>query len=219
MKQEKEKPKSQRRKITNCQNNTPMEVFLWGQAMFIISELLTHNLVYIYELDPIKRYLPCYARPKPVGRYSSFSFLGGKAASDLVIQVVLISESTRLQCMLANYGILTQTPTEVEPVQVWPPGEMVRLLASMGSSPSLGLGGRPSRPIGSLGTSKLYRVAGKTVLCYPIIFSASDFYLYHDMALLTEDIREELRFINKHWRLLGRPTFAILISENDMRDP
>ena len=95
----------------------------------------------------------------------------------------------------------------------------VRLLASMGSSPSLGLGGRPSRPIGSLGTSKLYRVAGKTVLCYPIIFSASDFYLYHDMALLTEDIREELRFINKHWRLLGRPTFAILISENDMRDP
>lgn len=141
------------------------------------------------------------------------------AANDSYCQVVLISESTRLQCMLANYGIQTQTPTEVEPVQVWPPGEMVRLLASMGSSPSLGLGGRPSRPIGSLGTSKLYRVAGKTVLCYPIIFSASDFYLYHDMALLTEDIREELRFINKHWRLLGRPTFAILISENDMRDP
>ena len=43
---------------------------------------------------------------------------GGSAASDLVIQVVMISESTRLQCMLANYGIQTQTPTEVEPVQV-----------------------------------------------------------------------------------------------------
>ena len=48
---------------------------------------------------------------------------GGSAASDLVIQVVMISESTRLQCMLANYGIQTQTPTEVEPVQIWPPGE------------------------------------------------------------------------------------------------
>ena len=95
----------------------------------------------------------------------------------------------------------------------------VRLLGSMGSSSTLGLGGRPGRPIGSLGTSKLYRVAGKTVLCYPIIFSASDFYLHHDMALLTEDIREELRFISKHWRLLGRPTFAILITENDMQDP
>merc|ERR1719481_1247632 len=96
---------------------------------------------------------------------------------------------------------------------------MVRLLDNMGSSKKLGLGGRPGRPIGSLGTSKLYRVAGKTVLCYPIIFSASDFYLSHDMALLTEDIREELRFISKCWRLVGRPTFCILLSENDMRDP
>ena len=51
---------------------------------------------------------------------------GGSAASDLVIQVVMIAESTRLQCMLANYGIQTQTPTEVEPVQIWPPGELVR---------------------------------------------------------------------------------------------
>ena len=76
MKQEKQKPRSQRRKITNCHNNAPTEIFLWGQAMFIISELLTKGLVYTYELDPIKRYLPCYARPKPVGRYSSFSFLG-----------------------------------------------------------------------------------------------------------------------------------------------
>ena len=30
------------------------------------------------------------------------------AANDSYCQVVLISESTRLQCMLANYGIQTQ---------------------------------------------------------------------------------------------------------------
>ena len=84
MKQEKEKPKSQRRKITNCENNAPTEVFLWGQAMLIISELQTHGLVYVYELDPIKRYLPCYARPKPVGRYSSFSFLGIDSHSKMI---------------------------------------------------------------------------------------------------------------------------------------
>ncbi len=29
------------------------------------------------------------------------------------------------QAMLANYGIQTQTPTEVEPVQIWPPGKLV----------------------------------------------------------------------------------------------
>ena len=91
-----------------------------------------------------------------------------------MIQVVLISESTRLQCMLANYGILTQTPTEVEPVQIWPPGELVKVLTSMGKSKKLKLSGRPIRPLGSLGTSKLYRVAGKTVLCYPLIFRCRD---------------------------------------------
>ena len=73
MKEEKCDPKSQKRKIT-ISNILGVEndVFLWGQAMFIISELLTKNLLHIYELDPIKRYLPCYARQKPVGRYSSF---------------------------------------------------------------------------------------------------------------------------------------------------
>ena len=89
----------------------------------------------------------------------------------------------------------------------------------MGKSSKLGLRGRPQRPVGSLGTSKLYRVAGKTILCYPIIFSSSEFYLSHDMALLTENIKAELKFISRCWRLNGRPTFCILISEKDMRDP
>ena len=29
--------------------------------------------------------------------------------------------------MLANYGIQTQTPTEVEPVQIWSPKELVKV--------------------------------------------------------------------------------------------
>ena len=74
MKEEKCDPKSQKRKITisNHVLGDQNDVFLWGQAMFIISELLTKNLLHIFELDPIKRYLPCYARQKPVSRYSSF---------------------------------------------------------------------------------------------------------------------------------------------------
>jgi len=215
VKSEKQQPHSQKRKITNAQN--PEEVFLWGQAMFIISELLTNNLLQVFQIDPIKRYLPCHARPKPVGRYSSF--LGGSPSSDLVLQVVMIAESTRLQYMLANYGVQTQTPTEVEPVQIWPPGEMVKVLTNMGRSNKLGINGRPTRPIGALGTCKIYKLAGKTILCYPLIFSNSEFYLSHDMILLTEDIKAELRFISRYWRLKGRPTFCIMITEKMMRDP
>jgi phosphorylase kinase alpha/beta subunit len=82
----------------------------------------------------------------------------------------------------------------------------------------LGLRGRPSRPVGALGTSKVYRVCGETVLCYPLMFEVSDFYLSHDMALLIDDIKTELHFVGKHWRLSGRPTMVLLIREEHMRD-
>lgn len=58
-----------------------------------------------------------------------------------------------------------------------------------------------------------------TVLCYPLIFEFSDFYLYRDMALLIDDIKTELQFVGKYWRLSGRPTVCLLIREEHMRDP
>lgn len=79
--------------------------------------------------------------------------------------------------------------------------------------------GRPTRPIGALGTSKIYRISGQTVLCYPLIFEVSDFYLSHDMSLLIDDIKTELHFVGRYWRLSGRPTVCILIREEHMRDP
>lgn len=47
-------------------------LFLWGQSMFIIAQLLTAGLLHINELDPIRRYLPSYNRPRRAGRYSAF---------------------------------------------------------------------------------------------------------------------------------------------------
>lgn len=45
---------------------------LWNQAMFVIAQLLTADLLHINELDPIRRYLPSYNRPRRAGRYSAF---------------------------------------------------------------------------------------------------------------------------------------------------
>eukprot|EP00094_Tigriopus_californicus_P001875 TCALIF_01806-PC protein Name:"Similar to CG8475 Probable phosphorylase b kinase regulatory subunit beta (Drosophila melanogaster)" AED:0.51 eAED:0.51 QI:0/0.4/0.33/0.66/1/1/6/0/355 len=139
------------------------------------------------------------------------------SANDLVVQVVMIAESMRLQAVLQTYGIQTQTPSEIEPVQIWSQWEMVKVYQHLGRNEHLKLKGRPKRPIGSLGTSKVYRLSGQTILCYPLIFSHSDFYLAHDMALLTADIKSELQFVSRCWRLSGRPTVAILITENNMR--
>ncbi|CAD7086045.1 unnamed protein product [Hermetia illucens] len=190
-------------------------LFLWGQAVFIITQLLTAGLLHINELDPIRRYLPSYNRPRRAGRYSAFQ----GTATDLVVQIVLIAESMRLQAMMATYGIQTQTPHEVEPVQIWSSTELIKAYQNLGVNNKIGLTGRPPRPIGSLGTSKVYRVCGMTVLCYPLIFEVSDFYLYRDMALLIDDIKTELQFVGKYWRLSGRPTVCLLIREEHMRDP
>ncbi|GFQ78552.1 probable phosphorylase b kinase regulatory subunit beta [Trichonephila clavata] len=193
-------------------------LYLHGQALYIMSELLVDGLLHINELDPIRRYLPSYNRPRKTGRYSAFQGKAAGTANDLVVQVVLIAESMRLQAMMATYGIHTQTPHEVEPVQIWSPSQLVKIYEYLGVSKKLGLKGRPPRPIGALGTSKLYRICGQTVICYPLIFEVSDFYLSHDMALLIDDIKNELHFVGKYWRMSGRPTVCILIREEHMRD-
>ncbi|XP_069983940.1 probable phosphorylase b kinase regulatory subunit beta isoform X4 [Penaeus vannamei] len=209
---ERRDPGSQPRQPSS--EGTPRNLFLWGQSVWIIASLLMDKLLHINELDLIRRYLPSYNRPRKGGRYSAFQ----GTASDLVVQVVLIAESMRLQAMMATYGIQTQTPHEVEPVQIWPPRDLVKVYQNLGVSEKIGVHGRPLRPIGALGTSKIYRICGQTVLCYPLVFEVQDFYLSHDMALLIDDIKTELHFVGKYWRLSGRPTVCILIREEHMRD-
>ncbi|XP_015430150.1 PREDICTED: probable phosphorylase b kinase regulatory subunit beta [Dufourea novaeangliae] len=196
-------------------DSEPTPIYLWNQAMFVIAQLLTAGLLHINELDPIRRYLPSYNRPRKAGRYSAFQV----SKNNLVVQIVLIAESMRLQAMMATYGIQTQTPHEVEPVQILSSMQLVKVYEKLGVNSKLNLQGRPARPIGSLGTSKVYRVCGMTVLCYPLIFEVSEFYLYRDMALLIDDIKTELQFVGKYWRLSGRPTVCLLIREEHMRDP
>ena len=105
------------------------------------------------------------------------------------MQIVVIAESRRLQASLSTYGVITQTPDEIEPVQIWSQWDMVKVFERLGNNSRLGLSGRPARPIGALGSSKLYRVSGQTVLCYPLTFSDSEFYISRDLALLTDNIR------------------------------
>lgn len=45
---------------------------MWSQALFVIAQLLTGGLLHMNELDPIRRYLPSYNRPRKAGRYSAF---------------------------------------------------------------------------------------------------------------------------------------------------
>jgi len=73
-----------------------------------------------------------------------------------VVQVVLIAESVRLQQTLATYGIQSQTPHQIEPIQIWPPMVLAKAYENLGVNPKLNLTGRPPRPIGGLGTAKVW---------------------------------------------------------------
>lgn len=73
-----------------------------------------------------------------------------------MVQVLLIAESMQLQATLNTYGIQTQTPSEIEPVEIWSQWEMVKVFNLVGQNEYLGLTGRPRRPMGTLSTSLVY---------------------------------------------------------------
>ncbi|NXX82330.1 KPBB kinase, partial [Urocolius indicus] len=208
---EKKNPGSQKRFPSN--NGRDGKLFLWGQAVYIIARLLADKLVSPKDIDPIGRYIPPEDQRNVSMRFSN----QGPLENDLVVHVALIAESQRLQVFLNTYGIKTQTPQQVEPIQIWAQKELVKAYFHLGVNDKLGLSGRPDRPIGCLGTSKIYRILGKTVVCYSIIFDLSDFYMSQDVMMLIDDIKNALQFIKQYWKMHGRPLFVVLIREDNIR--
>uniref|UniRef100_A0A674PI53 Phosphorylase b kinase regulatory subunit n=2 Tax=Takifugu rubripes TaxID=31033 RepID=A0A674PI53_TAKRU len=161
------------------------KIFLWGQALYNLAKLLVDELISPKDIDPIHRYVPRQDQRNVSMRYSN----QGPIENDVMVQVALIAESQRLQVFLNTYGIQTQTPQQVEPIQIWPQKELVKAYRFLAVNKKLGLTGRPERPVGCIGTCKIYRILGKTVVCYPIVFDLSDFYLSQDVMLLIDDIK------------------------------
>ncbi|MGH0143977.1 UNVERIFIED_CONTAM: hypothetical protein FKN15_002319, partial [Acipenser sinensis] len=216
------------------------KLFLWGQSLYIIAKLLVDGLISPRDIDPVRRYVPLEHQRNVSMRYSN----QGPLENDVVIHVALIAESQRLQVFLNTYGIQTQTPQQVEPIQIWPQQELVKghhvtkkkpktrssfkiigalnifqAYRHLAANQKLGLSGRPERPVGCIGTSKIYRILGKTVVCYPIVFDLSDFYMSQDVMLLIDDIKNALQFIKQYWKMHGRPLFLVLIREDNLRLP
>ncbi|NXW51163.1 KPBB kinase, partial [Nyctiprogne leucopyga] len=208
---EKKNPGSQKRFPSNSGRDG--RFFLWGQAVYIIAKLLADKLVSPKDIDPIGRYVAPQDQRNVSMRFSN----QGPLENDLVVHVALIAESQRLQVFLNTYGIQTQTPQQVEPIQIWAQKELVKAYFHLGVNDKLGLSGRPDRPIGCLGTSKIYRILGKTVVCYSIIFDLSDFYMSQDVMMLIDDIKNALQFIKQYWKMHGRPLFVVLIREDNIR--
>ncbi|PAV84588.1 hypothetical protein WR25_10127 [Diploscapter pachys] len=188
---------------------------LLSNAIYIILMLKREGHIHSGDIDPIMRHLPASQRWSKIyfNRHSAFQ---GSMEGDPVVQIALITESSRLQMMLSTYGITSQTPHEVEPIQIWPSWRMVKVFECLGCDEKLGLSGRPNRPFGPLSTSKVFRVFGDTVLCYPLLFEVKDFYVNSDPAVLIDDVKHEIEFISRRWKLAGRPTLCLVLREENV---
>lgn len=68
------------------------------------------------------------------------------------------------------------------------------------------------RPIGVLGTSRLYRIQGRLYAFTPHFMDNEEFYLNSDPDYLVSAFESELSFTSKNWFYPGRPTMVVVLT-------
>ncbi len=167
---------------------------VWAQGLYLLGEMLSEGLLSVGDIDPLGRYLR-------VGRQR-----------EVIVQIALLAENEELQAKLEVHGIETQTPQQVEPIQVRHAGELSAAYTQVGRNDKLGLTGRPARRLRGLTTSRIYRLRGETMVFLPALLDPQQFYLTLDHHFLVEAIKSELAYIQAHWSLLGRPTVTLMLT-------
>ncbi len=156
--------------------------------------MLNEGLIAVGDIDPLGRHLR-------IGKNR-----------DALVQIALLAEDEVLQANLELHGIETQTPTQIEPIQVRKAEELSEIFTQIGRNDKLGLTGRPIRRLRSLTTSRIFRIHGKTIVFLPSFIDSRQFYLTLDYHFLVDQIRSELAYIQKYWSDLGRPTLTLMIT-------
>jgi phosphorylase kinase alpha/beta subunit len=172
--------------------NVPL---VWAQSLYLLGQMLSEKLLAVGDIDPLGRHLRLGQHREPL------------------VQIALLAEDEMLQAKLESYGIATQTPRQVEPLQVRHAGELSLAFTQIGRNDKLNLSGRPVRRLRSLTTSKIYRIQGETMVFLPSFLDQQQFYLTLDYHFLVARIKSELAYIYRHWWQLGRPTLTLLLTK------
>jgi phosphorylase kinase alpha/beta subunit len=167
---------------------------VWAQSLYFLGQMLSESLIAVGDIDPLGRHLS-------VGK-----------SREALVQIALLAEDDDLQAKLKVYGIETQTPKQVEPIQVRQAGELSTIYTQIGRNDKLGLTGRPVRRLRSLTTSRIFRICGEKVVFLPSFLDAQQFYLTLDYHFLLDQIRSELAYIQQYWSDLGRPILTLMLT-------
>jgi phosphorylase kinase alpha/beta subunit len=184
------------RQIPHSQPRLPNEnvPLVWAQSLYLLGQMLSDGILTVGDIDPLGRHLHVRHQRKPI------------------VQVAILAEDESLQAMLAAYGIDSQTPKQVAPIQVRQASELAAAYTQLGRNDKLGLTGRPARRLRSLTTSRVFRITGQTIVFLPSFLDAQQFYLTIDPHFLASQIRSEIAHIQRHWSSLGRPTVTLLLT-------
>ncbi|BAZ49382.1 phosphorylase kinase alphabeta [Nostoc sp. NIES-4103] len=167
---------------------------VWAQSLHFLGQMLSEGLIAVGDIDPLGRYL-CIGKNR-----------------ESMVQIALLAEDEDLQTKLEIHGIETQTPKQVEPIQVRKAGELSAIFTQIGRNDKLGLTGRPVRRLRSLTTSRIFRIHGETIVFLPSFVDSQQFYLTLDYHFLVDQFRSELAYIQKYWSDLGRPTLTFMLT-------
>ncbi|MEB3181070.1 MAG: glycoside hydrolase family 15 protein [Nostocaceae cyanobacterium] len=167
---------------------------VWAQSLYFLGKMLSEGLIAVGDIDPLGRHLCIGKQRQPV------------------VQIALLAEDEDLQGSLAVHGIETQTPKQVEPVQIRQAVELSAAYTYIGQNDKLGLTGRPMRRLRSLTTSRVFRILGETMVFLPSFLDTQQFYLTLDYHFLVDQIKGELAYIYKYWHELGRPTLSLMLT-------
>lgn len=188
-------------------------------------------MVSVAELDPLGRRLPLASYIASTSDHASLASLqqppsnllpplykplcrGGRGKAGVVIQVCLLAEDPTVQSFLSGVGIQTETVGQVGAVRVLRERALREVYALLGENGKLGLSGRPTRPVGTLGTCKLYRAGGRIHAFTPRFLDAEHYYLSSDNDYLVSLFEQEVAFVGAHWRGPGRPVMTIMLTRS-----
>ncbi len=167
---------------------------VWAQSLYFLGQMLNEGLLAVGDIDPLGRHL-CIGKERQA-----------------LVQIALLAEDEKLQAKLEIYGIETQTPAQIEPIEVREAGDLIAIYKQIGRCDKLGLTGRPPRSPRSLTTSRIFRFGNETVVFLPSFLDSEQFYLTLDYHFLVDQLRSELGYIQKYWNDLGRPTLTLMLT-------
>ncbi|XP_031550918.1 phosphorylase b kinase regulatory subunit alpha, liver isoform-like isoform X2 [Actinia tenebrosa] len=173
---------------------------MWSQSLYIVASLLQEKFIALGELDPLNRRHSTENRP------------------DVVVQVALLAEDEAIRELLVELEVPVQLIREVQPIQILPAHVLGQIYQQLGKCSQLNMKGRTVYNIGALASSTLYRVGNGLFVFTPQFLDYHQFYLCLDNEFLVDRLKSLVGYLGANWRLLGRPTLTLIITNSMMEE-